>query len=59
VIILKNSREIGVNLLDGLAGREHPLPRQFVVAYIWGYEKLLAYAQKGMSKLNAYGGLFR
>ena len=30
-----------------------------VIAYIWGYEKLLAYAQKGMSKLNAYGGLFR
>ena len=30
-----------------------------VIAYIWGYESVPAYVQKDMSKLNAYGGLFR
>jgi hypothetical protein len=48
-----------VDLLAGLASNSHPIPRQLVVAFIWGYEKLLAYTQKGVSNLNAYGGLFR
>ena len=48
-----------VDLLAGLASNSHSIPRQLFVAYIWGYEKLLAYAQKGVSNLNAYGGLFR
>ena len=48
-----------VNLLDGLAGREHPLPKRSVIAYIWGYESVPAYIHKDVSKLNAYGGLFR
>jgi hypothetical protein len=59
VLILKNSREIVVNWLDGLTSREHPLPKHSVIAYIWGYESVPAYIQKDMSKLNAYGGLFR
>ena len=48
-----------VNLLDGLVSREHPLPKHSVIAYIWGYESVPANIQKDMSKLNAYGGLFR
>jgi hypothetical protein len=47
------------DLLAGLASNSHSIPRRFVVAFIWGYEKLLANAQKGVSNLNAYGGLFR
>jgi hypothetical protein len=48
-----------VNLLDGLASREHSLPKHSVIAYIWGYESVPANIQKDMSKLTAYGGLFR
>ena len=58
-MFLKNQGEIGVNWLAPLASNHHPIPRQLIVAFIWGCEELLAYIQKGVSKLNAYGGLFR
>jgi hypothetical protein len=48
-----------LNWLAPLASNSDHLPRQLIVAFIWSYEELLAYVQKGVSKLNAYGGLFR
>jgi len=59
IYILKNWGEIGLNWLAPLASNRDHLLRQLIVAFIWSYEELLAYIQKGVSKLNAYGGLFR
>jgi hypothetical protein len=57
--ILKNWGEIRANWLARLTSNRHHLLKQLIVAFIWGCEELLAYIQKGVSKLNAYGGLFR
>lgn len=57
--ILKNWGEFRANWLAQLTSNRDYLLRQLVVAFIWGCEELLACTQKGVSKLNAYGGLFR
>jgi hypothetical protein len=59
IYILKNWGEFRANWLAGLTSNRDYLLRQLIVAFIWGCEELLAYSQKGVSKLNAYGGLFR
>jgi hypothetical protein len=59
IYILKNWGEFRANWLARLTSNRDYLLRQLIVAFIWGCEELLAYIQKGVSKLNAYGGLFR
>jgi hypothetical protein len=59
IYILKNWGEFSANWLARLTSNRDHLLRQLIVAFIWGCEELLAYIQKGVSKLNAYGGLFR